>query len=51
MAGITTFMTMANTATISGAPTVAASDAGFVNKFADINEPENMILSLSLIHI
>lgn len=32
-------------AAISGAPTVAASDAGFVNKFADINEPEDMILS------
>lgn len=32
-------------AAISGAPTVGASDAGFVNKFADINEPENMILS------
>ena len=32
-------------AAISGAPTVAASDAGFVNKIADINEPENMILS------
>lgn len=32
-------------AAISGAPTVAASDAGFVNKFADIHEPEDMILS------
>lgn len=32
-------------AAISGAPTVAASDAGFVNKFADIKEPEDMILS------
>lgn len=32
-------------AAISGAPTVAASDAGFVNQFADINEPEDMILS------
>lgn len=32
-------------AAISGAPTVGASDAGFVNKFAEINEPEDMILS------
>ena len=45
-------------AAISGAPTVAESDAGFVNRFAGINEPEDMILSylyqnavLSLIHI
>lgn len=34
-------------AAISGAPTVAASDAGFVNKFADIHEPEDMILPIS----
>lgn len=32
-------------AAISGAPTVAESDAGFVNRFAGINEPEDMILS------
>lgn len=32
-------------AAISGAPTVAESDAGFVNRFADIGEPEDMILS------
>ncbi len=32
-------------AAISGAPTVAASDAGFVNQFANIGEPEDMILS------
>lgn len=32
-------------AAISGAPTVAESDAGFVNHFAGINEPEDMILS------
>ncbi len=32
-------------AAISGAPTVAESDAGFVNRFAEINEPEDMILS------
>ena len=32
-------------AAISGAPTVAESDAGFVNRFAKINEPEDMILS------
>ena len=32
-------------AAISGAPTVAASDAGFVNEFARIHEPENMLLS------
>lgn len=32
-------------AAISGAPTVGESDAGFVNKFAGINEPEDMILS------
>lgn len=32
-------------AAISGAPTVGESDAGFVNKFADIKEPEDMILS------
>ena len=32
-------------AAISGAPTVAESDAGFVNRFAGINEPEEMILS------
>lgn len=32
-------------AAISGAPTVAASDAGFVNQFADIGEDEDMILS------
>lgn len=32
-------------AAISGAPTVSESDAGFVNRFADIGEPEDMILS------
>ena len=32
-------------AAISGAPTVAASDAGFVNEFARIHEPEDMLLS------
>lgn len=32
-------------AAISGAPTVEESDAGFVNRFAGINEPEDMILS------
>lgn len=32
-------------AAISGAPTVAESDAGFVNRFTGINEPEDMILS------
>ncbi len=32
-------------AAISGAPTVAESDAGFVNRFAEINEPEDMLLS------
>lgn len=32
-------------AAISGAPAVAESDAGFVNRFAGINEPEDMILS------
>ena len=32
-------------AAISGAPTVAASDAGFVNQFAHIGEEEDMILS------
>ena len=32
-------------AAISGAPTVAASDAGFVNEFAGIHEPEDMLLS------
>ena len=32
-------------AAISGAPTLAESDAGFVNRFAGINEPEDMILS------
>ena len=32
-------------AALSGAPTVAESDAGFVNRFAGINEPEDMILS------
>ena len=32
-------------AAISGAPTVAESDAGFVNRFAGINEPEDMTLS------
>ena len=32
-------------AAISGAPTVSESDAGFVNRFAGINEPEDMILS------
>lgn len=32
-------------AAISGAPTVAENDAGFVNRFAGINEPEDMILS------
>ena len=32
-------------AAISGSPTVAESDAGFVNRFAGINEPEDMILS------
>lgn len=32
-------------AAISGAPTVAESDVGFVNRFAGINEPEDMILS------
>lgn len=32
-------------AAISGAPTVAESDAGFVNRFAGINESEDMILS------
>lgn len=32
-------------AAISGAPTVAESDAGFVNRFVGINEPEDMILS------
>lgn len=32
-------------AAISGAPTVAESDAGFVNRFAGINEPGDMILS------
>lgn len=32
-------------AAISGAPTVAASDAGFVNSFAGIGEPEELLLS------
>lgn len=32
-------------AAVSGAPTVAASDAGFVNEFARIHEPEDMLLS------
>lgn len=32
-------------AAVSGAPTVAASDAGFVNEFAGIHEPEDMLLS------
>ena len=32
-------------AAISGAESVAESDAGFVNRFAGINEPEDMILS------
>lgn len=32
-------------AAISGSPTAAESDAGFVNRFAGINEPEDMILS------
>ncbi|MDY6085066.1 MAG: dethiobiotin synthase [Dialister sp.] len=32
-------------AAISGAPSVSASDAGFVNAFADIGEPEDMLLS------
>lgn len=32
-------------AAISGAPTVVESDAGFVNSFADIGEPEDMLLS------
>ncbi len=32
-------------AAISGAPTVADSDAGFVNQYANIGEPEDMLLS------
>ena len=32
-------------AAVSGAATVAESDAGFVNRFADIGEPEDMLLS------
>lgn len=32
-------------AAISGAESIAESDAGFVNRFAGINEPEDMILS------
>lgn len=32
-------------AAVSGAPSVAESDAGFVNRFADIGEDEDMLLS------
>ena len=32
-------------AAVSGAPTVSESDAGFVNCFANIGEPENLLLS------
>lgn len=32
-------------AAVSGAPTVSESDAGFVNRFAGIGEPEELLLS------
>lgn len=32
-------------AAVSGAPSVSESDAGFVNRFADIGEPEELLLS------
>lgn len=37
-------------AAVSGAPSVAESDAGFVNRFADIGESEDLLLSYLYSH-
>lgn len=37
-------------AAISGAPSVAAGDAGYVNRTAQINEPENLLVPYTFTH-